>query len=79
MTEKIRRPLYFCAPYTSKQYEAFRQAYVYAVRRKYKGPEALELFDARWPEVRSAADLCSQHLAIWRDLNDKTKWDYESP
>ncbi len=29
MTEKLRRPLYFCGPYTSEQYGAFRQTYAY--------------------------------------------------
>ena len=76
MTEKTWHPLSFCNPYTSKQYETFRQAYIYAVRRKYTEPEALEFFNARWPEIRAAAHLCDRELSIWRHLNDKTKWNH---
>ena len=76
MTEKTRHPLYFYNPYTFKQYEAFRKAYAYAVRRIYAEPEALEFFDARWSEIQEAANLCDRQLSIWRHLNDKTKRDH---
>ena len=58
MTEKTRRPLYFYHhPYTSEQYEAFRKAYVYAVRRTYAEREALEFFAVTWSEIQEAANL----------------------
>ena len=76
MTEKPRRPLHFCDPYTSEQYEAFRQSYAFAVRRVCKEPKALAYFDATWPEIQKAADLCGRQLSIWWHLNDKTKWDH---
>lgn len=73
MTEKSRRPFHFYGPYKPEQYETFRDAYAYAVRREYKETEALAFFDAKWPEIRGAADLCGRQLSIWWHLNNSAR------
>jgi len=78
-TRAWRKPLGFSYPYTSNQFESFREAFIDCA----KGGEAAALFETMWPRIKAEAQRCQESVYaqetrrpdpnVWRGLDTAIK------